>query len=89
MSDKRYSVERWDKNALQAAQLSVGRCRHGGTIGIDMIAQDGNVFAHGHVDVLTASALVEKLIEEIEAACMDGSALQGATRDGEMGGVGA
>ena len=55
MSDEqRYSVKEWRRDALQAARMSVGRCQHGDTIGVDMYAQDGVVFAHGHFDVETA-----------------------------------
>ena len=70
MSERRYSVNAWCKEALQAASMSVGMCQHGypPTIGIDLHAQDGTVFAHGHFDVETAINFVEKMSEACEQA---------------------
>ena len=68
VSEKRYSVKRWEKDALQAAQMSVGTCSGGDTIGIDMLADDGSVFAHGHFDVETAIQFTKALSAEISQA---------------------
>lgn len=68
--DKRYSVERWRGDALQASQMSVGVCQDTdmAMVGIDMVAQDGSVFAHGHFDVATAVTFAEHLAEVIAEA---------------------
>ena len=65
---KRFSVERWKKKALQAASMSCGCCLHGGFVGIDMVAQDGNTFAHGHFDIRTAIEFQNQLAEAIAEA---------------------
>lgn len=55
MADNRkFSVQQWTQPALQASSMRAGACEHPGMVGIDMIAQDGNVFAHGHFDIETA-----------------------------------
>lgn len=68
--EKRYSVERWRGDALQAAAMHVGACNHPGIrmIGIDMVAQNGDVFAHGHFDLETAVAFVEQMQAAISEA---------------------
>lgn len=54
MADK-YSVRTWKKDALQAASMRSGVCAHASAlVGLDMLAQDGSVFAHGHFDIETA-----------------------------------
>jgi len=64
---KRCSVKRWTKTALQATQISCGCCSgHSDLIGIDLIAQDGNTFAHAHFDVETARLLRGSLLAAIE-----------------------
>lgn len=66
---KRYSVERWKKKALQAASISCGACQHvTGMVGIDMIAQDGNTFAHGHFDIRTAIEFQNQIAEAVAEA---------------------
>jgi hypothetical protein len=65
---KRCSVERWKKEALQAASMTAGACAHGGTVGIDMVAQDGNTFAHGHFDIEIAEQFRDLLTEAIAEA---------------------
>lgn len=65
---KRFSEETWDRPALQAAAMNVGICTHGGTIGVDMLAQDGSVFAHGHYDIATAERFRDALVEAIADA---------------------
>lgn len=65
---KRCSVKKWNKNALQAAQMTAGACTHGGTVGIDMVAQDGNVFAHGHFDIDVAEQFRDMLTDAIAEA---------------------
>lgn len=62
---KRFSVKSWRKDALQAASMTAWACHHGGTVGIDMLAQDGSVFAHGHFDIETAEAFRDLLTEAI------------------------
>ena len=71
MADKRYSVKRWKKNALQAAKMGCGVCSFPNCevwVGVDLIAQDGNTFAHGHFDVATARDFHARLGEAIEMA---------------------
>ena len=68
MSGEIYSVKKWEDWALQAERVSVGTCEHGDTIGIDMHAQDGTVFAHGHFDVETAIRFTKALSAEISEA---------------------
>lgn len=66
---KRHSVERWNKKALQAASMSCGPCTEAyGLVGFDMVAQDGNTFAHGHMSVETAREFHKLLGESIELA---------------------
>jgi hypothetical protein len=66
---KKYSVKRWNKPSLQAANMSCGACTEvSGVVGINMIAQDGNVFAHGHFDVRTAIAFQNQIAEAIAEA---------------------
>ena len=49
---KRLSVPSWKEPALQAAAMRVGVCTEAiGLVGIDMVARDGNTFAHGHFDL--------------------------------------
>lgn len=68
MSQKRHSPKTWRKDALQAASMAVGSCEHGGTVGIDMMAQDGRVFAHGHFDINIAVQFRDQLNEAITEA---------------------
>lgn len=65
---KRYSVPRWTKPALQAAQMSCGPCCCCDTVGIDMVARDGNTFAHGHFDIDVAEKFWRNLGEAIVEA---------------------
>jgi hypothetical protein len=52
---KRCSVETWDGKPLQAASIGVGTCIESrNLVGIDLVAQDGKTFAHGHFDIETA-----------------------------------
>ena len=65
----RISVKRWHDPALQAAAMRVGCCTDAvGLIGVDLVAQDGNTFAHGHVDIATARVLRRHLDEAIAEA---------------------
>ena len=68
MSDKRFSVEEWPDDVLQAAQIGVGGCCHGDTIGINMLAQDGSVLAHGHFDLQTAVRFARHFLKVLEEA---------------------
>jgi hypothetical protein len=68
MSTKRYSVPRWSKKALQAASMACGACHGHGMVGIDMVAQDGNTFAHGHFDIEPARLFHASLAEAIADA---------------------
>lgn len=69
MAKRRYSVIQWNKRALQAAQMDCGACTEAhGMVGIDMVAQDGHTFAHGHFDVQTAREFHKRLGEAIEDA---------------------
>lgn len=66
---KRHSVERWKKDAMQAASMRSGVCTEAtGLIGIDMLARDGNAFAHGHFDVATAREFHKQLGDAIAEA---------------------
>lgn len=66
---KRCSVAKWKKEALQAAAMRCGACTEAhGLVGIDMVAQDGTVFAHGHFDFRTAIAFQNQLAEAIAEA---------------------
>jgi hypothetical protein len=66
---RKVSVERWTKRALQASAMRCGACTEAtGLVGVDMVAQDGNVFAHGHFDIQTAIAFQAQLAEAIAAA---------------------
>ena len=73
---RRYSVPYWNKTALQVASMSCGQCRDVvGLVGIDMHAQDGDVFAHGHFELEQAKAFYKSLgevIAEVEACNADG-----------------
>ena len=64
---KRFSVPHWNTPALQAASMNCGACTETiGLVGIDMIAQDGTTFAHGHFDVRTAAKFHQELGETIQ-----------------------
>lgn len=65
---KRCSVQTWNKNAMQAAGMRVGVCEDHNYVGIDMVAQDGNAFAHGHFDVATAMVFRQELDDAITEA---------------------
>lgn len=65
----RCSVPKWKKVALQAAAMRCGACTEAnGLVGIDMVAQDGSVFAHGHFDFRTAIEFQNQLAEAIAEA---------------------
>jgi len=67
--NKKVSVETWRKLALQASAMRCGACTEAkGLVGVDMIAQDGNVFAHGHFDIETAIAFQAQLAQAIADA---------------------
>lgn len=68
---RRFSVKHWDGlEVLHAASMTVGRCTETDVpmIGIDMSAQDGATFAHGHFDLATAKLFHQVLGEAIEGA---------------------
>jgi hypothetical protein len=63
-------VKRWTKPTLQASAMRCGLCCDTeGVIGVDMIAEDGTTFAHGHFDIRTAVAFKNQLIDAINEAC--------------------
>lgn len=65
----RFSVERWKKKPLQAAAMSCGKCQEvSGMVGVDMVAQDGRSFAHGHFDIETAREFHRQFGEAIDEA---------------------
>lgn len=66
--EKSCHLPTWDKDVMQAASMSVGSCAHGGTVGIDMLARDGSVFAHGHFDIDVAIEFGERLTQAIAEA---------------------
>ena len=67
--NKKVSVESWRKKALQASAMRCGACTDAtGLVGVDMIAQDGSVFAHGHFDIQTAIAFQQQLAQAIADA---------------------
>lgn len=70
MSGRRFSVKHWSAKALQAASMSVGQCTETDVvmIGVDMLAQDGATFAHGHFDLATAKLFHQELGKAIEGA---------------------
>lgn len=68
---RRFSVTHWgDLEILQAASMDVGRCTdtHLPMIGVDMHAQDGATFAHGHFDIETAKLFHQALGKAIDEA---------------------
>lgn len=65
----RYSLPAWRKRPLQAAAMRCGPCEDVvGLVGIDMVAQDGNTFAHGHFDIAGAEKFAGMLSEAIAQA---------------------
>lgn len=71
MSGRRFSVKHWgDQNPLQAASMSVGQCTETDVvmIGVDLLAQDGSIFAHGHFDLATAKLFHQEMGKAIEQA---------------------
>lgn len=67
----RCNVKTWNKHYLLAAGMSVGKCESdepSTLIGIDMVAQDGNTFAHGHFPIETAIQFYENLGQAIADA---------------------
>lgn len=79
---KRFSVRQWgDKKALQASSMSCGACTETtGLVGIDMVAQDGRTFAHGHFDVETARLFHRQLGDAIEEAATANAPSGGAVQ---------
>ena len=68
---RRFSVKNWDGlELLHAASMSVGRCTETDVamIGIDLLAQDGATFAHGHFDIETAKRFHQEMGKAIEGA---------------------
>ncbi len=58
--------------APQAAFIRPGVCKSGDLVGLDMLARDGKVIAHAHMDAGTAAAFSDDLIKTIQAV-IDGT----------------
>ena len=67
---KKHSVKSWNKPAKHAAHMDVGLCgsRRAPMIGYDMIARDGNTFAHGHMNLESAEEFVAAAVRAIAQA---------------------
>lgn len=58
MSDSSHSIATptWDGPVQRASQIMVDICESGDLVGIDLIAQDGTIFAHAHMELAQAEA---------------------------------
>lgn len=50
----------WDGPVQRASHLRTDVCQSGDLVGIDLIAKDGTVFAHAHMEIDQAAAFAKE-----------------------------
>ncbi len=66
MADDDYAGDLDGNPALQAVSMRCGVCKTGGSIGVDLLDENGKTIAHGHLDTETAIQFFEMYGEAID-----------------------
>lgn len=66
MSDDTIPTPTWEGPANRASQIVTDVCECGDLVGIDLLAKDGTVFAHAHMELEQAEAFAKEFMRGIE-----------------------